>query len=759
MPLSFSSGGNKALGFAGAIPILASGAVYSFVSSPFGANSVYNPMVPVPPVLLETSNNLNAQSFVFYVHGSGAGIRPLYWTIKHITTTAMDFGATSGLFDSNNWGLTAYPSPGSWYNNPYGEELGRFGIYTISENVTEGTETFQIEIREASYTGPIVLTSPVISIADTSAPATFSFDTVWNNAVTQNNLREGTTYEFRVKGINLSTGEEYPVIAPDGHYVYYSIDNTTINYNYPSSQYYTYAFNKDEGTQWSQVLSAGKIYVKNAEYFDNVTRPGYGSPTNTTRKETYGSGKFYIQPRNDGITEGPTTHTIQLREAYAEGPIIGTYTFTINEPPPTYFIAHLSNAIGKDVAVASSGNIYVVGNVSAFALIAKYNSSGTLQWQKSLGEISPAEEGWGIAIDSSENVYITGYTQSNGSSIVSAPYTQYNNVIIVKCNTNGTIQWQKQLSGGTSRNEYGVGIAVDSDSNIYVSAYSNANAGGGNFDFLTFKLDSSGNMSWQRSLSGTGFSGTSSDFGVGIALDSASNVYITGYSDNNGTYDLVLAKYNNSGTLQWQRVLGNNSWSTSDTGNNLAVDSANNIYVTGLANQVEVLVVKYNSSGALQWQRSLAGSVSIGGTGIAVDSSNNVYITANSNTSGADDIFTAKYNSDGTLQWQRKLSTTGSDRCSNITLDSSGSMYNIGYTDVSSVGSLLLTKFPGDGTLTGTYSLGGSTYTYAESALTPATSTLVDSIGTLSEATSYLTLSDIVLPDAAGTGTPTVITF
>jgi len=328
MPLSLSSGFSKALGFASAIGIPASGAVYSFVNSPFGANTVYNPMVPVPPVLLETSNNMNASSFVFYVHGAGANAgyvdgRPLFWRIKHITTTAMDFSTTSGTFISNNWGTSVYNPGYSWYNNPYGDELARFSIDIIPENITEGTETFQVQIRENSLSGPVVLTSPVISIADTSAPPTFSFDTAWNDAVTQNGLNEGTTYEFRVNGINLST--------EDDNFTYYTIDNKPINYNYPDPQYYTNAINK----YGNAALPAMHIYVKNAEYFDNVPRPGYGSPTNTTRKDTYGSGKFYILPRNDGITEGPTTHTIQLRTSfmnadYTGGATIATYTFTIN---------------------------------------------------------------------------------------------------------------------------------------------------------------------------------------------------------------------------------------------------------------------------------------------------------------------------------------------------------------------------------------------------------------------------------------------
>ena len=412
--------------------------------------------------------------------------------------------------------------------------------------------------------------------------------------------------------------------------------------------------------------------------------------------------------------------------------------------PPMYFMANLSLSDGRGVAVASSGNIYVVGNISDYMLIVKYNSTGTLQWQRSLGAVSSAEEGWGIAIDSSENVYITGYSNNTVG--------QSNNVIIAKYNTNGAIQWQKQLAGTGTKNEYGTGIAVDSSSNVYVTTYSNA--GGATFDIVTFNLDSSGNMIWQRSLGGS----SSTDFGISIALDSSSNVYVTGFSDNNSTYDLVLAKYNSTGTLQWQRTLGNNTGG-SDTGNGVAVDSSGNIYVAGLINGIGILVAKYNSSGAIQWQRSLTGSASIFASGIAVDSSSNVYVTSSGNISGTNDIFIAKYDSSGNLQWQRSLSTTGNDTSYGIAVDSTGIMYNIGFSSVSGSAVILLVKLPGDGALTGTYSLGGYNYVYGISTLTPATSTLANNTGLLNGANSTLTLSNIALTNATGTGTPTVITF
>lgn len=315
MPLSFSSGATKALGFASISSTApASGAAYSFVSSPFGPSAQYNPMPAVPTGIKETNEGFNDQTFVFYVNGAGAGVRPLYWRIKHITTSAADFAAQAGQFYSNNWGATAYPSPGSWYNNPYGEELGRFGIELLADNTTEGSETFQIEVRESSFSGPVVLTSPIITVSDTSAPPTFVFDTAWPNwnFYLENGLVEasGQLGEFKVIATNIPISTET--------YIYYTIipgpgvtnlDLTTFTY----SRFQDYT------------LPTGQMYIYNEQYYD--------SSTGGFKNHPYGWGRFFLSPRTDGITEGNETFQIELRLYSTTGPVVATSpVFTIKDP-------------------------------------------------------------------------------------------------------------------------------------------------------------------------------------------------------------------------------------------------------------------------------------------------------------------------------------------------------------------------------------------------------------------------------------------
>jgi len=394
---------------------------------------------------------------------------------------------------------------------------------------------------------------------------------------------------------------------------------------------------------------------------------------------------------------------------------------------------------GQSVAVDSSGNVYVCGASNASGTydfqIAKYNTSGVIQWQRRLGG-SGTNFGNSVAVDGSGNVYVCGYSDASGT----------HDFQIAKYNTSGVIQWQRRL--GSSGSEIGYSVAVDSSGNVYVCGYSNAS---GTDDFQIAKYNTSGVIQWQRRLGGSG-----SDLGRSVAVDSSGNVYVCGYSDASGSPDFQIAKYNTSGAIQWQRRLGG---SGTNDGNSVAVDGSGNVYVCGYSDasgSSDFQIAKYNTSGIIQWQRRLGSSGSDDGRSVAVDSSGNVYVCG---YDGTYDFQIAKYNTSGVIQWQRRLSSSGTNFGSSVAVDSSGNVYVCGYSIASGTNDFLLAKLPGDGSGSGTYTVGSSTFVYAPSSLTDAASSLTDAASSLTDAATSLTDAASSLTDAATSLTSNTTAF
>jgi len=191
-------------------------------------------------------------------------------------------------------------------------------------------------------------------------------------------------------------------------------------------------------------------------------------------------------------------------------------------------------------------------NTSAGAndlFLVKYNSSGTKQWTEQLGSAS-SDFANGVATDSSGNVYVAGATYGglDGNS------KKNSDLFVVKYNSSGTKQWTKQL--GTSSRDYAYGVATDSSGNVYVSGVTygglDGNTSAGNSDLFVVKYNSSGTKQWTKQMGSS-----SRDYDYGVATDSSRNVYVSGDTygglDNNtnaGYNDLFVVKYNSSGTKQ-----------------------------------------------------------------------------------------------------------------------------------------------------------------------------------------------------------------
>ncbi len=294
----------------------------------------------------------------------------------------------------------------------------------------------------------------------------------------------------------------------------------------------------------------------------------------------------------------------------------------------------------------------------------KYNASGVKQWIRLLGVNAQYTYGEGISLDSFNNLYVIGSTQGD---LDGETLTGTQDLFIIKYNKDGVKQWTKLL-GVADEYTSGYGIAVDSDDNLYITGQTYGSLDGetltGNIDVLTVKYNASGVKQWTRLLGVTG----SNTRGAGISVDSNGNSYVTGRTGGNldgqtltGTQDLFIIKYNTDGVKQWTRLLGSTGTTTWSSG--ISVDSNGNAYVSGwtfgdLEDQTrtgdcDALAVKYNSNGELQWARLLGvfGNDTYG-NGISIDSNGSVFITGNTNDdldgetlSGSIDVFvTSKLN-------------------------------------------------------------------------------------------------------------------
>jgi predicted NAD/FAD-binding protein len=368
--------------------------------------------------------------------------------------------------------------------------------------------------------------------------------------------------------------------------------------------------------------------------------------------------------------------------------VIGVYTSTATVPINTFGTAPTST--GVSMPIATTGSTFVI----------KWNANGTLAGYSNL---DGNNIGRGIAVDSSQNIYVTGqYTSASGVPIrtfgtaptasgINLPVTGSNDVFVIKWNANGTLAGYSTIRSAGTGSDIGYGIAVDSSQNIYVTGQytSTATVSINTFgtaptatgvslpistsnDVFVIKWNANGTLAGYSTIKATG-----SDVGRSIAVDSSQNIYVTGQYNSTtavpintfGTAptatgvslpvtavtDMFVIKWNANGTLAgYSTIIG----SGSDVGNGVAVDSSQNIYVTGqytstvpintfgtaptatgvslpVTAGTDMFVIKWNANGTLAGYSTIKGSGIDIGNGIAVDSSGKIYVTGQYNSTTA----------------------------------------------------------------------------------------------------------------------------
>lgn len=331
------------------------------------------------------------------------------------------------------------------------------------------------------------------------------------------------------------------------------------------------------------------------------------------------------------------------------------------------------------LVVDPSGNVYVagssygIGSKSDFVVL-KYNSSGVQQWvQRYNGPANDGDNSYGLAVDASGNVYVTGSSYGGASS-----YDYYT----IKYNSAGVQQWAQRYNGTGNSFDSPSSIAVDNSGNVYIAGYSTGVGTG--YDYLTIKYNSAGVQQWEQRYNGTG---NSTDNVFSLKIDGSANVYITGFSGGSGSgNDYLTIKYNTAGVQQWlQRY--NGTGNGSDIARGLVVDDSGNVYIsgytTGSTSGADMTTIKYNSGGIQQWLQIYNG---IGNSNDEVyaltkDGSGNIYVTGFSTGSGTgSDYATLKYNAAGSPQWLQSYNgpTGNTDESYSVAVDASGYVYVTG---------------------------------------------------------------------------------
>ncbi len=348
------------------------------------------------------------------------------------------------------------------------------------------------------------------------------------------------------------------------------------------------------------------------------------------------------------------------------------------------------------------------------------------------------DDGFGIAVDSSGNAYITGQTDSTNFPTSGGVPPNSNaggfDVFVTKISPSGSSVVYSTYVGGAG-NDSGNAIAVDSSGDAFVTGGTSSNnfpTTHGAFQTTYGTTAASNAFIFELSPAGdaltysTYLGGTVNDVAYGIALDSSGNAYSVGVTSSAdfptlsplqtcaGDYSGFLSKLNSAGTALVYSTCLSLGGSIGDAINAVAVDSSGNAYITGATSSSSF----HTTSGAVQTQFGgvsdafvtvinaagnnyiystfLGGSGSDVGNGIAVDSLFNVYVTGSTGSSnfpvksayqsafagGNADAFVTKINPTGSaLVYSTYLGGGQFDAGAGIAVDSGGNAYITGQTD------------------------------------------------------------------------------
>jgi Secretion system C-terminal sorting domain len=373
---------------------------------------------------------------------------------------------------------------------------------------------------------------------------------------------------------------------------------------------------------------------------------------------------------------------------------------TLAQPAVSWSTALITQAPGgplarsHDMVVDASGNVYTTGNfigvatfgatslnlpISFYFYITKTDATGNLLWVKYINNNFNQGSAYAIALDASNNIYITGWSGAIDAdpnpattAILSGAGT-----FILKLDTNGNYVWAKRFDGGSvgvvnNPANKGYGIKVDAAGNVYTtgnfvgtvdfdpgSGVSNLVSNDAiHSNIYVAKLDASGNFVWAKAFLRTALAPpdeySNNDRGLDLDVDAAGNVYTMGWFSFSVDFDpnagvaaldtnagigsldpryMYISKLDTNGNYVWAKFVPN-TLNDIDLFASMCTDATGNVYVTGSSGITQRIgyVAKYDTAGNVTWNKTfntISGGDFSHGKSIAVDAAGSVYTGGN----------------------------------------------------------------------------------------------------------------------------------
>jgi len=419
--------------------------------------------------------------------------------------------------------------------------------------------------------------------------------------------------------------------------------NDTLLKSFTSSPY-EYAWNTYgviDGTYTLKVQATDLLGNQNSKSINVIVSNGQ-----KTFEKTFGGNRedraFSIQKTTDGgyIVAGVTksfgagNYDAYVLKLNSDGSLAWQKTLGGNGDDVAYFIQQTTD---DGYIAAGATTSFGAGGYDVYIL--KLDSNENLVWQKTFGG---SGEDWASSIQQTTDggYIVAGYTDSLGAGS--------RDVYVLKLNSDGSLAWQKTFGG--SDYDYAWSVTQTTDGG-YIVAGSTASFGAGWEDAYVLKLNPDGSLAWQKTFGGNGY-----DFADSVTQTADGGYIVAGLTNSfgDGYEHAYIFKLNSDGNLVWQKTFGETN---GDIAYSIQQTTDGGYIVAGVTSSFgdnynsDVYILKLNSDGSLEWQKTFGGNGEDWAISIQQTKDGGYIVAGFTNSFGAGDydVYILKLDSNGEL--------------------------------------------------------------------------------------------------------------